>query len=305
MGTTPRTGPVAVEFDGTVEGLRVIDYACEEARHSGADLLLVRAYRNTVTYAPMLPQYLPDDPAELAKTDLHDAVSRVRSQAGFEIQVRTMSFGGMRHQALGKAADGARMLLVGRRRARGPHRTVAAQSDLNLAGAIDCPLVVVPTGWKRGLADRTVYVGIDGSALSREAIGFAYATAAQRRGHLVVVHAEKGARRRIERDGETTWATPLELTMAESLAGFAERYPEVKVTRFITNQPVTDALIGASQHAGLLVLGAHAGRLPHDPTTRRALANAACPVAVVKHQAAPGERQREHTVGTDVVVPTY
>lgn len=305
MATTTRTGPVAVEVDGTAEGLRVIDYACEEARRCGADLLLVCAYRTTVTASAMLPQYLPGDPAELAKPDLQDAISRVRGQAGFEIQVRTMLFGGTRHQALAKAADGARILVVGRRRARGPHRTVSAQSDLNLAGSIDCALVVVPMGWQRRLADRTVYVGVDGSALSREATGFAYSAAAHRRGHLVVVHAEKGTRRKVELEGESAWATPLELTMAESLAGFAERYPEVRVTRFVTNQAVTDALIGASQHAGLLVLGAHAGRLPHDPVTRRALADATCPVAVVKHQPTAAERQRAQSVGSDIVVPTY
>ena len=53
------------------------------------------------------------------------------------------------------------------------------------------------------------------------------------------------------------------------LAGWSERYPDVKVTRLVTGRSATDALVGASPHAGLIVVGAHAGGLPHDPVTRR------------------------------------
>jgi nucleotide-binding universal stress UspA family protein len=301
MGTANRTGPVAVEVDGTTEGFRLIDYACSEAQRLGAELLLVRPYHARAAYSPMTPLYAPGEPREPAETDLRDAVNRVRSQVGFEVAVSTAAMEGSRQDVLARAAECARMLVVGRRRARGPHRTVAAQSDLSLAGRSDCPIVVVPLGWRRPAAERTVYVGVDGSALSQEAIGFAYAVAAGRRGHLVVVHADREPLRRVDRDGRTTWATAAELTVAESLAGFADRFPEVRVTRFVTNQPVNDALIGCSQHAGLLVLGAHPGSLPHDPVTRRALAAAACPVAVVKHQPAPAERRRELSGGANVV----
>jgi len=36
MNTWARTGPVAVEVDGSAEGIRVVDYACMQALRSGA-----------------------------------------------------------------------------------------------------------------------------------------------------------------------------------------------------------------------------------------------------------------------------
>ena len=73
----------------------------------------------------------------------------------------------------------------------------------------------------------------------------------------------------------------------------------------VTSRPAADALLGASSRAGLIVLGAHAARLPYDPVTRHVLAGAFCPVAVVKHQTTPDERRYTHPAGTDVIVPTY
>jgi hypothetical protein len=195
------------------------------------------------------------------------------------------------------AADGARLLIVARRHSRGAHRTIAAQSNLNLAGEAACPVIVVPPGWSAPARPGPLYVGIDGSELSREAIEFAYTTAAHRRAHLVVVHAGRPAR------GPSGTTSP-ELTVAEAVAGYADRYPEVRVTRLVTSQSVTDALVGASARAGLLVVGAHAGRLPHDPNARHAIAGASCPIAVVKHTARPGERHNE-SMRADIVVPTY
>ena len=104
--------------------------------------------------------------------------------------------------------------------------------------------------------------------------------------------------RKVVQDDGVTWATTAQLTVAETLAGWSERYPDVKVTRLVTGRSATDALVEASPHAGLIVVGAHAGGLPHDPVTRRVLASASCPVARGEartdlRRAAPGT-QRGH-----------
>jgi nucleotide-binding universal stress UspA family protein len=295
MGAMPGYEPIAVEADSSAQGLRVIEYACREARESGADLLLVRPYRETVPYSPMMPVSTPTDLRDAAMADLRVAMDHACKLAGEVVDGIVLP--GPRHAALLTAADSARLLIVARHHAHGAHRAIAAQSNLNLAGEADCPVIVVPPGWSAPPRPGPVYVGIDGSELSREAIEFAYTTAAHRRAHLVVVHAGRPA-------AGASGTTSPELTVAESLAGYAERYPEVRVTRLITSQSVTDALVGASARAGLLVVGAHAGRLPHDPNARHAIAGASCPIAVVKHPARPGERHNEF-MGADVVVPTY
>ncbi len=306
MGIASRTGPVAVEVDGSAEGLRVIDYACQMAQNAGADLLLVRPYS---ARAATLPLFEPGDVKAHAEAELRDAVARVRRQVGFSVTVGTALREGSRLHVLPQAARLARLLVVGRRRARGPHRLVAAQADLVLASRCACPVVVVPGGWKPSTADRTVYVGVDGTALSAEAAEYAFREASERGGHLVVVHADTAPVRKLDRAGQEVWASNAELSVSETLAGFAERFPEVRVTRLVTGGPVIEALVRSSQHAGLLVLGAHAGLLPRDPVTRRALAAAASPVAVVKHYLTEAERRAERRLerrgGADVAVPTY
>jgi len=301
MGIASRTGPVAVEVDGTAEGLRVIDYACQEALRAGAELLLVRPYPGRAGYS--MPA--PDGAGIAGESELREAVARVRRQVGFSVTVHTALRAGARQAVLPQAARLARLLIVGRRHARGPHRIVAAQGDLVLAARSACPVTVVPGSWKPSTADRTVYVGIDGTELSRDAVEYAFRTASERGGHLVVVHSDTAPVRKLDQSGGAAWASAAELTVSETLAGFGERFPEVRVTRLLTARPVIEALVRSSQHAGLLVLGAHASVLPHDPVTRRALAAAACPVTVVKHYRDAAERRPAHSTGSDVVIPTY
>src|SRR5256885_178171 len=81
---------------------------------------------------------------------------------------------------------------------------------------------------------------------------------ADREGDLIVVHAEPAPHRRAD------------VTVAETLAGWSDEYPEVRVTRFLTARPVVAALMQESQQLGLIVLGVHAGPLPiGDPVARR------------------------------------
>lgn len=268
MSAAADTRPVAVEIEGAACH-RVLEYACREAqaRHSG--LLLVRAYRPVVSYSPMTPMYVQADPRDDALADLRDAAEVAHTRLPRE-RVEQMPMPMSRHSALHAVSQDAQLLVVIRRHARGPHRTVAAQSTLNLAGQAACPVIAVPPGWT-GAEAEPVYVGADGTDLSVDAIEFAYATAAKRNCHLVVMHAT----------GSPT--TPGVPSLAEILERQTAGWPGVHVTRYLTSQSITDALIGVSSHAGLLVLGAHAGRLPHDPNARRAIAGAHCPIAIIKH----------------------
>jgi len=308
MGTWARTGPVVVEVDGSAEGFHVIDYACLEAARSGAELVLVAPYQAHSSYNQMTSGYQPKPPAELADAALRAAVAHVRHHYGYELQVTAVSEEGARLKVLPQAARHARLLVVGRTRTRGPHRLVAAQGNIYLTARTGCPVIVVPLNWRPSLIDRKVAVGIDGTPLSIEAVEFAFRTAADREGDLTVVHAQH-APRHDPVDFEDSWVRRGDLTVSETLAGWTDEYPEVKVTRFLTAKPVVEALVHEGAQAGLVVLGARAGLLPvGDPIARRAVAAMACPVAIVPHHVTAKERaQRFRAVesSTDVVVPTY
>ncbi|TDD60658.1 universal stress protein [Kribbella antibiotica] len=284
MADSLGAGPVVVEVDGSAEGLRVLDYACTEAIRDEADLVLVAAHRESRAATSREPQ----PSAERADEFLRIATAHVRRQIGEAVEVRAVCAAGTRMKVLSATARGARTLVIGRPRHRGPERLIAARSNLLLARRTDCPLIVVPGSWKVAPSQRDVAVGVDGTALSAEAVAYAFRAAAARGGNLVAVHA---APRLSAPDG--LWVRKAELELAEVLGRWSAEYPGVKVTRYLTCRPVVAALLHKSREVSLVVLGAHAGLLPiGDPITRRTMAVVDGPVAIVPHR--PADRS-QHT----------
>jgi nucleotide-binding universal stress UspA family protein len=315
MNTWARTGPIAVEVDGTAEGIRVVDYACMQALRSGAELILAAPYGAHAAYLPESPtryhRQRPGQehseqlksPAELADDSLRDAVAHIRHRYGYGLQLNAVSKEGSRLRILPAIARHARMLVVGRSPSRGPHRLVAAQGNLFLAGRTGCPVVVVPLSWKPSAVDRKVAVGIDGTPLSAEALEFAFRAAAEREGDLIVLHAgDRGS-------SDDPWISRADRTLSEALAAWTSEFPEVRVTRFLTGRDAVSALVHESQEVGLMVVGSHAGPLPiADPVARRSVAAMTCPVAIVPHHLTTPERElilTRQVARADFAVPTY
>lgn len=293
MSTWNRTGPVMVEVDGSAENLRVLDYACAEALRAGAKLVLVAPYSAHTSFTPMMAEYAPKPPAELADAALRAAVAHVRHRDGYATELAAVAEEGSRLRVLAHAARNARMLVVGRSRSRGPQRLVHTQTNLTLAARAGCPVVVVPLSWRPSLADRKVAVGIDGSALSAEALEFAFAETAAREGNLIVVHAGLPAERPFsEEDPDASWISRAEYMLSETLSPWTSRFPAVKVTRFLSSLLLAAALVHESGAVGLVVVGAHSGALPVDPVARRSMAAMTCPVAIVPHHLTDLERQQ-------------
>lgn len=262
---TATTRRVVAEVDGTADELRVIDFATAEALRLDAELVLVR---------PFVGGPAGDRFADVAGRQLREALAHVRRQVGFSLPVRTVARDGFRAQVLMQLGCRADALVVARQRVRGPDRLHAARSDLMLSGRMNGPVLVVPRVWKQSGADRQVVVGVDGSALSWEAVGYAFASADRRAGELTVVHAGSGG------------ADEAGLTVAETLAGWQQFYPGVAVSRVIGSVPIEHLLVEQADQAGLLVLGTHAGPGAADPVAWRTLAAATCPVALVRHRTA-------------------
>lgn len=288
-----RTGSVVVEVDGSAENLRVVDYAAGEALRFGAELVLVAPYLAHGSFNPMTPGYAPKPPADLADAALRAAVAHVRHLHGYALELAALSGEGSRARVLAHAAQNARMLVVGRSRSRGPQRLMHTQANLTLAARAGCPVVVVPLSWKPTLLDRKVAVGIDGTALSTEALEFAFAETAGREGDLIVVHAGLPAERPFtDEDPEYSWISRADCLLSETLAPWTSRFPNVKVTRFLSSRLPAAALVHESGEVGLVVVGAHSGPLPVDPVARRSMAAMTCPVAIVPHHTTDAERKR-------------
>ncbi|MFC4003257.1 universal stress protein [Prauserella oleivorans] len=150
-----------------------------------------------------------------------------------------------------------------------------------------CPVVVV-----RGRADGgavpvegPVVVGVDGSGVSRDAVGVAFREASLREVPLVAVHAGLD----VEYDPAPAAAEPDEQRiLSEGLAGRQEQYPDVHVERVVVADRPRHQLLEWSARAQLVVVGSR-GRggfrgMLLGSTSQALIHHAQCPVMVVRYR---------------------
>ena len=103
-----------------------------------------------------------------------------------------------------------------------------------------------------------VVVGVDGSRASELATAVAFDEASRRGAELVALHAWSDSV--ISAIPQAAWPDfqpEAEETLAERMAGWQNRYPDVRVhRRVVFNQPARN-LVAAAESAQLLVVGSH------------------------------------------------
>jgi len=177
------------------------------------------------------------------------------------VQVDTRVGRGNPVEQLVEASQGAGMLVIGSDYrgpgsgpARGPH-------GIRLTAAAHCPVAVVPD---LDLAGRSgVIVGVDGSEVTEAAIAFAAAEADRAGEPLTAVSTWSpvaiplGARTYPESYLENMQKLTEE-TLAISLAGIPQRYPDLEVRRIVESSVAPDAVINRlAAHARMTVVGSH------------------------------------------------
>ena len=100
-----------------------------------------------------------------------------------------------------------------------------------------------------------VVVGIDCSPTSEHALALALDEASRRGVELTAVHAWSDMA--VYQLPWLEWREEAERNLAEYLAGWLERYPDVKVNRVIVLDHPGRALIEESERAQLVVVGSH------------------------------------------------
>ncbi|MVU78262.1 universal stress protein [Nocardia sp. ET3-3] len=135
-----------------------------------------------------------------------------------------------------------------------------------------------------------VVVGVDGSPVSEAAIAAAFAEASERRAELVAVHIWSdwdfgeflGEPSPVQQPGVETVE---EAILAERLAGYREKYPDVPVSHRIYMSNPADELWEWSKMAQLIVVG-NRGRggflgMLLGSTAHSLVQNAQCPIMIV------------------------
>jgi nucleotide-binding universal stress UspA family protein len=143
-----------------------------------------------------------------------------------------------------------------------------------------------------------VVVGVDGTESSAAALAFAFAEASAQQATLVALHAwaESAFESALAAEGAPLdWGRHRELAaeaLAERLAGWQEKYPDVRVVRDLVHDRADGALLHRARTARLVVVGRR-GRggfagIVLGSTSQHLLHHAACPVVVVGPDSAGG-----------------
>ncbi|MGV9316865.1 universal stress protein [Streptomyces sp. NPDC003691] len=291
-------GPVVVGVDGSASALAAVEIAAREAKQRGVGLEVVHAFIWPALHVSLGPS--PAGPPDgglrnAAEKLLSEAVDRAReTEPGIEADGLLIT--GEPLTVLEARSRKASLVVVGSRGMGGFIGLLVGSTAVHLAAHGRCPVLVV-----RGEAvdGGPVVVAVDGSPQGDAAVGFAFAEASARGADLVAVHAwntwterggeDPGHPQNLV-DGIDRMRDDEERLLAEALAGWRDRYPEVTVHRRLVENRIRQALIEATEQAQLIVVGAR-GRggftgLLLGSVSQALLHHAHCPVAVVRGDAA-------------------
>lgn len=282
---------IVVGVDGSAASLDAVRWATREAVRRHAPLELVTSALFTPgAYGDAISLRIGNfsNPDVEAKAVLASAVDIAHESAADEtIVVHTRLEHGSAARNLTYFDIAPAMIVVGSRGLGEFTGGLIGSVSTAVVTHAKCPVVVIKSGT---VNDGPVVVGVDCTANSQPAIGFAIQAASSRGVDLVAVHAwsdlELGSV--LTRDDEGPWANSEfaeNTALAESLAGWSTDYPDVTIRRVVVRDRPVRELVRVSETAQMIVVGSRGrGGLASmllGSTSRAVLHSVDIPVVVV------------------------
>lgn len=171
-----------------------------------------------------------------------------------------------------------RMIVVGSHGRGALGRVLLGSVSTAIARGAHCPVAVIHGGTPILRSQRPILVGIDGTANSIPALEVAFDEAARRAVGVMVLHARR------DTDERDRFGHGAEIRLEQSLAGCAERYPQLPVDRITVADNPAHALLEYADKAQTVVVGTHGrgGLAGLGSTSTALLHRAELPVIVVR-----------------------
>jgi nucleotide-binding universal stress UspA family protein len=296
QATGSATGAVVVGVDGSESATRAVQWAADLAARRRRRLRIAHAYGSVgpyyggdLAFPSGVLETLADDARQLV-ADAAEAAAAAGPGVDVEVQAADAAPIPLLIELSGQAA----MVVLGSSGRGGFAGMLAGSTAVRVAAHAQSPVVVVRAreGEPAPPAEGPVVVGVDGSSLSDRAVAYAFEEASLREASLVAVHAwaDLEYENPVHRARTLVEGGPQEVDeerlLAERLAGWQEKYPDVPVERVIARDKPRHELLQRSVTAQLVVVGSR-GRggfrgLLLGSTSQALLHHAECPVMIVR-----------------------
>ncbi|MBX9640623.1 MAG: universal stress protein [Mycobacteriaceae bacterium] len=249
---------LVVGVDGSSASNAAVTWAARDAATRQVPLTLVHMLS---TYVPTFPQIpLPGGVAVWQEDDgrlvLEEAAKLARDSAGRSVEVATQLKSSPPIPTLVQLSEEADMVVVGTHGRGAVGRVLLGSVSSGVLRGAACPVAIVPADVADVRDDAPVLVGIDGSPASELATAIAFDEASRRGVDLRAVHAWSDVE--VLDLGGLDWPAlqlESEQVLAERLAGWQERYPDVAVQQIVVCDRPARELVSQSKSAQLVVLG--------------------------------------------------
>ena len=288
--TTQVAHCIVVGVDGSPASDAALDWAAAEAarRHRRLHLCSVgerQVYGNEAAlYVAEVVDQIVADAIARADAVLDAAVARVGERQP-QLEVTRESSLGVPAAILVEHSTQAETIVVGHRGHGVLVGALLGSVAHQVAAHASCPVVVVRDPGDDVVPTGGVVVGVDGSAGSEAAVGFAFEGASSRGCGLHVVKAWWTSTAGLMPSIKLEFQTAERLAVSETIVGWVDKYPDLVVEVTVPMAPTVSALVRAGTGAELLVVGNRGlggfRRLAMGSVSHGVLQHATCPVAVV------------------------
>lgn len=255
-GASPTS--VVVGVDDSADSRSALEWAAGEARLRRAPLRIVHALPFSI-----LRHGGPDPSLERAKRVLQGLAAQAHLLDERPLTVTTEVIDGVPSKVLVDESRQCALLVMGSRGHGGITRLVLGSTAIDVTARAACPVAVIPAGAVATDRQGDVVVGVDDSAATERALGFAFARAAQRQAGVAAVHVRGGSPPPGEHGAAAAGTAPdlgdsqAHALLASAIRPWLRRYPAVPVTQEVLRGPIAATLAQAlTTHGDIAVVGA-------------------------------------------------